>query len=70
MGALVAQAVMVLHIIELMGILNSYLFSLGEGRNKSLRGLLRDGRWQRVRRKARGLSIEHPKLKKAKETVE
>jgi len=76
-GALVAQAqgVMVLHAIELTesqgsGTLKSYLSSLGEGRNRSSRALLRDERWQKVEREAEGLRVEHPKLEKVKEIVE
>lgn len=69
-----AQAVMILHAIELMetqgtSTLKSYLSSLGEGRNRSSRALLRDERWQKVQEEAKELRVEHPKLEKVKSIV-
>jgi Fanconi anemia group M protein len=76
-GAIVAQsqAVMVLHAVELAesqggDTLRRYLSSLGEGRNRSSRALLRDERWQNVEREVEGLRVEHPKLEKVKGIVE
>jgi Fanconi anemia group M protein len=75
-GALLAQAqaVMILHAIELMetqgtSTLKSYLSSLGEGRNRSSRALLRDERWQKVQEEAEKLRVEHPKLEKVKAII-